>query len=110
MNQCPGCGYIVPGAWTECRRCGAPVAAVPVAAPAAQSATHNGHAIPPPPPAFAPAPAPPPQFTPGFGAPDDALLPGARPQPGPVPDTMLPYVDPLVVRAPERKSRWTPKS
>ena len=26
MNRCPSCGYIVPGAWTECRRCGAPLA------------------------------------------------------------------------------------
>ena len=23
VNRCPGCDYIVPGAWTECRRCGA---------------------------------------------------------------------------------------
>ena len=36
MNRCPGCGYIVPGGWAECRRCGAAIkVAGPVAVPVA---------------------------------------------------------------------------
>ena len=34
-----------------------------------------------------------------FGAPDDALIPGARPR-GVVPDTMLPHIDPIITHAP----------
>jgi len=102
MNRCSGCGYFVPGTWTECRRCGTPVSAEPafkpVALPASRGATRNGLAIAPP-----PAPS-------SFGSPDDALLPGARPR-GPVPDTMLPRVDPLLapVSAPTR-SRFNNKT
>jgi hypothetical protein len=56
------------------------------------AAKRNGLAIlPPPPRAAAPIDA-------GFGAPDDALIPGARPRVV-VPDTMLPRIDPLVAHA-----------
>ena len=120
MNRCPGCGYIVPGAWTECHRCGAPLdgsaPAVPapaVAVPAAPVAgSLNGHAIPPPPPPLAPfrgTPAPAPADT-GFGAPDDAFIAGARPR-GITPDTMLPAVDPLAAdAAASAQSRWNAKT
>jgi hypothetical protein len=55
----------------------------------------NGLAtLPPPPLGTAPAPS-----GPGFGAPDDALIPGARPR-SIVPDTMLPRIDPLVAHTP----------
>jgi hypothetical protein len=43
----------------------------------------------------------------GFGAPDDALIPGAGAHPRPrgvVPDTMLPRIDPLVAHAPATAS------
>jgi hypothetical protein len=93
MNQCPGCGYIVPGSWTECRRCGTPVSA-PVASVAA---TSNGHGTLLP--LATPQPAPPAFGAPGFGAPDDALIPGARPR-GVVPDTMLPNIEPTIIHAP----------
>jgi hypothetical protein len=121
MNRCSGCGYIVPGAWTECRRCGTPVSATPVRAPAGQVATRNGLALAPPPP-LAPLPplAPPPPTgaylaparpaparpDPSFGAPDDALLPGVHhPRPA-VPDTMLPRIDPTIISTPTAHSRW----
>src|SRR5712691_3742431 len=97
MNRCSSCGYIVPGSWTECRKCGAPVAAAPaaIAVPAMTAPKRNGLAtLPPPPPGSAPA-----RAVPGFGAPDDALIPGARPR-GIVPDTMLPRIDPLSAHAP----------
>jgi hypothetical protein len=115
MNRCSGCGYMLPGSWTECRRCGTPVAATtPAAAPA------------PPPPVRTPAPtaaatisalalAPPPPSAPlpgtqaraaargtaetGYGAPDDALLPGAAPR-DIGPDTMLPHVAPVIIAPP----------
>lgn len=91
MNRCSGCGYIVPGTWTECRRCGTPVMAAPVfkpvAVPAARGATRNGLAL-----------APPPAPT-SFGTPDDALLPGARPH-GVLPDTKLTRIDALLPHAP----------
>ena len=111
----------MPGAWTECRRCGTPVAATPVAAPAGRVATRNGLALAPPP-AVAPrlplapppptsgpwAPAPPDPAPPGpsFGAPDDALLPGVHHPRPPVPDTMLPRIDPTIISAPTTHSRW----
>jgi hypothetical protein len=78
VKRCPKCGYIVPAAWTECRRCAAPLAFAETAA-----------APPPAPVLVAPRPA------------DDALLPG-RPRsnghpvdrPAPGPDTWLPKLDP----------------
>ena len=109
MNTCPGCGYIVPGAWTECRKCGTPVGAVAATVPAAQTAASNGHGSPPPPSIPMPLPAPPPTPDASFGAPDDAFIAGAKPR-GVVPDTMLPYVDPLVVRAPVRTTWVTPRN
>jgi len=68
-----------------------------MAAPPVTAARHNGLAVlPPPPRAAAPRPATPaPAPDTSFGAPDDALIPGARPRPV-VPDTMLPHIDPLV--------------
>jgi hypothetical protein len=108
MNRCSGCGYLVPPAWSECRKCGTPVTSVPLAVPAPAPATakRTGLAIlPPPPPAAHQAP---PHA--GFGAPDDALIPGARPR-GVVPDTMLPKIDPLVAHAPAPvASRLNPKT
>src|SRR3954469_19959697 len=91
MKPCPNCGYIVPGAWTECRRCGTsltlggPTPAAPAPAPVLAAV-----------PAAPAAPA------------DDALLPGGprvngrsleRPLPErPAgPDTWLPRVDPATV-------------
>jgi len=92
MKSCPNCGYIVPGSWTECRRCGSPIA----------FAGSSAVPAPPPPP---PPPAPPPRAPALVGArpapADDALLPGRpvvnghavdRPPPGP--DTWLPKLDP----------------
>ncbi len=83
MNRCSGCGYIVPASWTECRKCGTRFAAAPVPVAAAI----------------------------GFaGAPDDALIAGARPR-AVVPDTMLPRDDPLVGRAPvQPPSRFNAKN
>lgn len=99
MNRCSSCGYIVPASWTECRKCGAPVAATAsIAAPAPVALPRNGLATLPPP-RTAPTPPAPASNGAGFGAPDDALIPGARPR-GAVPDTMLPHVDPLIVHAP----------
>ena len=107
MNRCPGCGYIVPGAWTECRRCGAALDAAPTvpAPPVAVRAgpvagSLNGHAIPPPPPPLPPyrATAAPPPVDTSFGAPDDALIAGARPRAA-TPDTMLPAIDPVITHA-----------
>jgi len=112
MNRCPGCGYIVPASWSECRKCGAPVAAVPasVAVPPVTAARRNGLAtLPPPPQAPASAPAAI-KADAGFGAPDDALIPGGRPR-AVVPDTMLPRIDPLIVHAPATmSSRFSAKA
>lgn len=99
MNRCSGCGYIVPASWSECRKCGAPVAhapvTVPAAAPAPTAAHSNGFAtLPPPPRPSLPSARP---LDTSFGAPDDALIAGARPR-GVVPDTLLPREDPLVYR------------
>jgi hypothetical protein len=69
---------------------------VPAAAPAPTAARRNGLATLPPPPQATPTAR---RVDPGFGAPDDALIAGARPR-GVVPDTMLPHVDPLILRAP----------
>jgi hypothetical protein len=65
-----------------------------IVVPAMTTPRRNGLATLPPPPATAPTPA-----GPGFGAPDDALIPGARPR-GIVPDTMLPRIDLLVAHVP----------
>jgi hypothetical protein len=105
MNRCSSCGYIVPGSWTECRKCGAPVTAAPaaVAAPAIAAARRNGLAVLPPPPQATVRPPRAARVDTGFGAPDDALIPGAGAHPGPrgvVPDTMLPRIDPLVAHVP----------
>jgi hypothetical protein len=70
-----------------------------MAAPAVTAARRNGLAILPPPPQHA-APA---RADTSFGAPDDALIPGARPR-AVVPDTMLPHIDPLVVHTPATAS------
>ena len=99
MNRCSGCGYIVPGAWTECRRCGTPVSAARVGAPAGRVASRNGLALAPPPPTPAP-------LRPSFAAPDDALLPGVHPRPA-VPDTMLPRIDPTIISAPSAQPWWS---
>jgi hypothetical protein len=118
MNRCSGCGYIVPGAWTECRRCGAPVAAQPGRAPAAVAAptvaTLGALEFTPPPP---PAPLPGSRaravarggVEAGFGAPDDALLAGMAPR-DIGPDTMLPRVAPAPVATPRRRSRLDGRS
>ncbi len=93
MKHCPNCGYIVPAAWTECRRCAAPLAFSGSTAP-----------VPPPPPPLPPAPAKVPAAVSALPA-DDALLPGgvranghavARPAPERPsgPDTWLPKLDP----------------
>jgi hypothetical protein len=91
MKRCPNCGYLVPGAWTECRQCGTALAL--------------GGGAP-------PRPAPPPPAPVAVTAPaatlDDALLPaGARVnghsvhEPRPVrptgPDTWLPRIDPALL-------------
>jgi len=91
MKRCPNCGYLVPGAWTECRQCGTALAL-------------GGGA---PPPAAAPQPARVRVIAPPAPL-DDALLPaGARvngrsvPEPRPVrptgPDTWLPRIDPALL-------------
>jgi hypothetical protein len=69
----------------------------------------NGLAILPPPPRTTTSPSASPSNGAGFGAPDDALIPGARPR-GVVPDTMLPHIDPLIVHAPVPSSRFTAKN
>jgi len=92
MKRCPNCGYIVPAAWTECRRC-------------ATALTLGGGAPP-------PAPAPPPRvpITVPPSRLDDALLPGgarvnSHPTPTPLPerpsgpDTWLPRIDPALLAA-----------
>lgn len=79
MRKCAGCGYLVPPAWDECKKCGAALGADPVApaevrapAPATVAASpvsSPGLAAAPPPPASpfgGPAPTPPPS---PFGAP-----------------------------------------
>jgi hypothetical protein len=71
-------------------------ATVPAAALAPTAARRNGLATLPPPPQAPPTAR---RVDPGFGAPDDALIAGARPR-GIVPDTMLPREDPLILRAP----------
>jgi hypothetical protein len=92
MNRCSGCGYIVPASWTECRKCGTPVTRAPVTVPAAAPAPapagrhNNGFATFPPPPPPPPPTAPPLDVS--FGAPDDALIAGARPR-AIGPDTLL---------------------
>jgi hypothetical protein len=102
VKICSGCGYEMPGAWKECRRCGAPV---PESAPVGISLAETLSAL-------ALAPPPPPTPLPGtrarvaarghaetgYGAPDDALLPGAAPR-DIGPDTMLPR-EPVVTLAP----------
>ena len=97
MNRCPGCGYIVPGAWTECRRCGAPLAFAPVAVPPPRPGT----ARPRPPASRRPrlGAAPTTRSLPG-GAPDRRADAAARATRGP--DTMLPYVEPIITVAPPR--------
>jgi hypothetical protein len=70
----------------------------------------NGLAVLPPPPRTTASPSAPAPNGRGFGAPDDALIPGARPR-GVVPDTMLPHIDPLIVHAPAAvSSRFTAKN
>jgi len=95
MKRCPNCGYIVPAAWTECRRCAAAL-------------TVGGGAPP-------PAPAPPdrvPVTVPPTPL-DDALLPGGArvnghsvhqphqplPERPAGPDTWLPRIDPALLAA-----------
>ncbi len=93
MKRCPNCGYLVPGAWTECRQCGTALAL-------------GGGA--PPPPSSTPSPPPRVAVTAPPAPLDDALLPaGARlngqsvHEPRPVrptgPDTWLPRVDPALL-------------
>ena len=130
MNRCPGCDYLVPDAWTACRRCGEPLAlAASAAAPAppTRAAATTFPAAPPapiapppsgispsspiaalaaagpPPPAPVPGAPAPLNHEPGFGAPDDALLPGAAPR-DIGPDTMLPR-EPVIVVAPSAPRR-----
>jgi hypothetical protein len=119
MNRCSGCGYIVPGAWTECRRCGAPVAAQPsrtaasVAAPTAATLGALSRMAPPPPtplPGSRARAAARGGADPGFGAPDDALLAGMAPR-DIGPDTMLPRVAPAPTAVtPRRRSRLDGRS
>jgi len=119
MNRCSGCGYIVPGAWTECRRCGAPVAAQPNRTPASVAAPTAAtigalDLIPPPPPTPLPGTraraAARGAVEAGFGAPDDALLAGMAPR-DIGPDTMLPRVAPApTVATPRRRSRLNGRS
>jgi hypothetical protein len=113
MKRCSVCGYIVPGAWTECRRCGAPLVAssqaLPVGATRPATISASTFAAPPPPTplpgSHARAAARIGHTEAGFGAPDDALLPGAAPR-DIGPDTMLPRVEPVITVAPAgRRSR-----
>jgi hypothetical protein len=63
VKKCPGCSYLVPAAWDECRRCGASLVEVAIAAPVAAPAPPAAPAPrPPAPPPFQPPPpdAPPP--------------------------------------------------
>jgi hypothetical protein len=113
VNRCSGCGYDMPRAWAECRKCGAPV---PATAPAGTSLAETLSALasaPPPPPV--PLPGTRPAIEPrsrvdtGYGAPDDALLPGAAPR-DIGPDTLLPREqlvrDPVIsIAPPARASR-----
>jgi hypothetical protein len=69
---------------------------VPAAVSAPAAVRRNGLATLPPPPHAPPTAR---RVETGFGAPDDALIAGARPR-GVVPDTMLPREDPLILRAP----------
>lgn len=88
---------MVPATWTECRRCGTAIVAVPAAVSAGGVgvASANGHEIPPPP----SAPSPPLPFSPAPAASEV------------VPDTMLPYVDPLLIRAPAKTGlRWNART
>lgn len=107
MNRCSGCGYDMPRAWAECRKCGAPVpATAPVGTSLAETLSALASAPPPPP---VPLPGTRPQIEPrgraeaGYGAPDDALLPGAAPR-DIGPDTLLPREqlarDPVITVAP----------
>ena len=81
VNRCSGCGYIVPGAWTECRKCGTPLAAVPVAAvPVAVPAV--------------------PVAVPAWPAAVPAA-PIERPR-SVVPDTMPASIEPVIVHAPAK--------
>src|SRR5438445_5276228 len=105
MNRCSGCGYILPGAWTECRRCGAAVPAAPVGAPAGRNAVRTALALAPPRPLPAPA-----RSGAAFGAPDDALLPGVHHPRAVVPDTMLPRVDSTIATTPSTHARSTPRT
>ena len=94
VNRCPGCGYIVPGAWTECRalrRARAPARSRPRPSLAERAQRARARA------AATAGSAPGTRArrrargrdATGFGAPDDALLPGAAPR-DIGPDTMLP--------------------
>jgi hypothetical protein len=76
VKPCPSCGYIVPGAWTECRRCGAALEFASSAPPAPMSSTSATLA------ALALAP------------PAPAPLPGEHRAPVAGPDTLLPATDP----------------
>ena len=71
-------------------------ATVPAAVSAPTAVRRNGLATLPPPPQAPPTAR---RVETGFGAPDDALIAGARPR-GVVPDTMLPREDPLILRMP----------
>jgi hypothetical protein len=115
MNRCSGCGYIVPGAWTECRRCGAPVAteahrtsAAAVAAPPRTTLAALDLSAPPPPtplPGTRARAAARTGAESGFGAPDDALLAGVAAR-DIGPDTMLPRVaSPITAPTSHRRSR-----
>ena len=80
MNRCPGCDYLVPSSWTECRRCGSPLAF-------AQS--------PPPPPTPAPT------FTPSpVRAPPDARVDTL------LPTLVLPELEPRITIAPPKPPRF----
>ncbi len=97
----------MPPAWSECRRCGAGLDAPAPAARASAVRVNALASLPPPPPSTSEAAAIAPERAEGFGAPDDALLPG-RPPPTAGPDTMLPTGPPLIIeRARDRRpSRW----
>jgi len=113
VRNCSGCGYEMPGAWRECRKCGAPV---PETAPVGASLAETLSAL-------ALAPPPPPTPLPGtrariearghaetgYGAPDDALLPGAAPR-DVGPDTMLPREPVIITAPPVPRSRFNGRS
>src|SRR2546426_7147719 len=105
MKRCPNCRYIVPAAWTECRRCAAAL-------------TLGGDAPPPTTPERLRVPAPPPRvpITVPPSPLDDALLPrGARvnshstqaplPECPSGPDTWLPRIDPALHAAETEPAR-----